>query len=535
MTRTDYVVVGAGPGGAVVANRLTAGSQARVVVLEAGPADIHPMVHIPSGFTKLRKYGWPYRTVEQTALGGVAKGYPQGRILGGATSTNAMIYVRGQREDYDEWAEQGNFGWSYDDVLPYFRRAESYPRADHYHGTSGPLRVGRLPSYHALSEAFVAAGQEIGLPYNQDFNGARQLGVGYYDVTQRHGLRSSASSAYLWPARHRPTLRVLTGATVTELILDQGRAVGVRYLRRGQVETLYADREVVLCGGAINTPALLLRSGIGPADELRQVGVTPLVDLPGVGRNLQDHLDVCLTASTTVPSYNELGHSWRLAAALAEYALHHSGPITSNVCEAGLFWDSDASQRPDIQMSALPTYGNGQRRLGHGFTINVSNLRPISRGTVTLASPDPSVAPGIDPRFLAEPKDWQITRLGIDRARELLQTRAMRAFGVVEQEPGPRLGSDRELRDYTNARSRTGYHPVGTCAMGIGPQAVVDPQLRVYGVEQLRIVDSSVMPRLISGNTMAPAYLVGEKGADLLLGRELVRSAGVAVRSVDRN
>ncbi|MDO5287337.1 MAG: GMC oxidoreductase, partial [Actinomycetia bacterium] len=264
--------------------------------------------------------------------------------------------------------------------------------------------------------------------------------------------------------------------------------------------------------------ALLLRSGIGPADELREVGVEPLVDLPGVGRNLQDHLDVCLTASSSVPSYNELGHSWRLVSAVAEYALHRSGPITSNVCEAGLFWDSDSSLRPDIQMSGLPTYGNGRRQGGHGFTVNVSNLRPRSRGVVRLRSADPGDAPLIDPRFLTEPEDWRITLRGIEQARALLRTPAMRALDVVEQEPGPDLGSEQELRAYTNARSRTGYHPVGTCAMGTGPEAVVDPALKVYGVEQLRIVDSSVMPRLISGNTMAPAYLVGEKGADLLLG-----------------
>lgn len=520
MTRVDYLLVGAGAAGAAVAHRLSADPSVTVLLLEAGRRDISPLIHIPSGFTRLRTYSWLYRTVPQKAMDDATKLYPQGRTLGGGTAVNSMIYIRGQRHDFDDWAALGNPGWDYEHVLPYFRRAESYPRIDDaYHGQDGPLGIGRLPGYNPLSEAFVAAGLELGLPYNPDFNGATQHGVGYYDVTQHRGWRVTASTAYLRPVRRRPNLEVRLRATVTRVLVENGRAVGVVYRSGGREHVVRADREVVLCGGAVNSPALLLRSGIGPADELRGVGIDVRHDLPGVGRNLQDHLDVAVTSRTSAVSYNNLGRSWRLPGAAVEYMVRRSGPITSNVAEAGLFQSIDGDERPDLQMSALPTYGNGERRAGHGFTLNVTYLRPQSRGTVTLRSADPAVAPVVDPNYLAEPADWVGTRAGIAMARDILATRALRDLDVDELEPGPLVTDERGLRGYVNKRSRTSYHPVGTCAMGTGDEAVVDPQLRVRGLEGLRVVDSSIMPRLVSGNTMAASYMIGEKGSDLILGR----------------
>lgn len=520
----DYIVVGAGAAGCAVASRLSEDPAVRVLLLEAGGPDSSFLIHIPVGFTKLTgpRVNWGYETVPQAQLNNREMWYPQGRTLGGSTSINAMIYIRGNPQDYDRWASLGNRQWGFEQVLPFFRRAESNERLnDRYHSATGAMNVTEQVQHNELSKAFVRAAQELGLPFTPDFNGASQDGVGYYDVTQKKARRESAATAYLRPARGRDNLVVHTHALATRVIVENGRATGIEYTRKGRPAVARAQREVVLSSGAVNSPRLLLLSGIGPADELRALGIDVVHDLPGVGKNFQDHMDVYLTAETTPVSYNRSDRPIPAALAMLQYLLYRTGPITASVCEAGMFVrSSHAVDAPDIQMHCLPAFviDHGRIRVkGHGMTINTCNLRPKSVGSVTLRSSDPTAQPAIDPGFLTDPYDWLISIEGFKWGREMLATSAYAPYVTNEHMPGAKVRTDAEIREYIKQWAKTDYHPVGSCKMGHDDMAVVDEELRVHGLQGLRVIDASIMPTLISGNTQATSIMIGEKGAHHIL------------------
>jgi choline dehydrogenase-like flavoprotein len=433
-----------------------------------------------------------------------------------------MIYIRGHREDYENWARMGNKDWGYDQVLPFFRKAEHNERLnDQFHGVDGPMNVTEQVQHNELSKAFVRAAQELGLSFTPDFNGAVQDGVGYYDVTQRAARRESAATAYLRPARKRKNLTITTHALGTSVIVENGRATGMNYTVKGTPTTAYADREVILSGGSVNSPRLLLLSGIGPAEELRALGINVVNDLPGVGKNFQDHMDVYLTAETTPVSYNESDRPDRALSAGLQYLLYRTGPVTASVCEAGMFVRSSGQVvSPDIQMHCLPAFviDHGRQRVkGHGMTINTCNLRPKSVGSVTLRSADPTEHPAIDPNFLADPYDWEVSLEGFKWGREMLATKAYAPFVKRELMPGANVRTDAEIREFVRQWAKTDYHPVGSCKMGHDDMAVVDEQLRVRGVDGLRVADASIMPLIPGGNTNAPSIMVGERCAELVL------------------
>jgi choline dehydrogenase-like flavoprotein len=525
----DYIITGAGPAGCVLAARLSADPSVEVLLLEAGPEDRDPYIHWPAGFYKMTtstKNGWGYRTVPLAHLNGRRMVFPQGRVLGGGGSINAQVFTRGNAMDYDEWAEaEGCAGWSYEEILPYFRRAEDNERlSNRWHGTGGPICVSDPISPHRMSKVFVRAAQEAGLSYNPDFNGERQEGCGLYQVTQRLGRRCSAAVGYLRPAMARRNLTVRTRAQATRILVEHGRAVGVEYVEaQGSRQTARAGREVLVTSGAVGSPKLLLLSGIGPADQLRALGIEPVHDLPGVGRNVQDHIDVYVISEVGAPhSYNKHTRMHRQLWAAAEYYLFGSGPVTSNLAEAGGFWFADrAARSPDIQFHFLPGSGleAGVTQLGeHGCTLNSCFLRPRSRGTVRLASADPRAHPLIDPNYFAEEYDLKTSIAGFRLAREIMAQPAFRPFVRAERQPGPEVESDADLMAYARQHGKTDYHPVGSCKMGVDEAAVVDPELRVRGLQGLRVCDSSIMPRLVSSNTNAPTIMIGEKAADLVRG-----------------
>jgi choline dehydrogenase-like flavoprotein len=536
-----YVIVGAGPAGCVLAARLSEDPGVRVLLLEAGPEDKDPYIHWPVGFYKLTgstKNAWGYETAPLAHLDGRRMWFPQGRVLGGGGSINAQVFTRGHPKDYDEWAEEGCAGWSFADVLPYFRRFEDNERfSNAWHGTGGPIAVSDPISPHPMSKVFVRAAQEAGLPYNPDFNGDRQEGCGLYQVTQRRGRRSSAAVEYLRPAMRRPNLTVRTQATATRILIEHGRALGVEYVEGDDrtVRTARADAEVLITSGAIGSPKLLLLSGIGPADELRALGIDVAHDLPGVGRNLQDHIDVYVISELAGPhSYNKHTQLHRQLWAGFQYYAFGCGPVTSNLAEAGGFWYADPGARsPDIQSHFLPGSGleAGVTQLGeHGCTLNSAFLRPRSRGTVRLAGADPFAHPLIDPNYLAEDYDRAMSIGGFRRAREIMAQAAFRPFLKAERLPGPDVQSDAEVLAYARRHGKTDYHPVGTCKMGVDQAAVVDPELRVRGIAGLRVCDSSIMPRLVSSNTNAPTLMIGEKAADLV--REMAAQPVAAPRAL---
>ncbi|HEY3975799.1 MAG TPA: GMC family oxidoreductase N-terminal domain-containing protein [Streptosporangiaceae bacterium] len=545
----DYVIVGAGSAGCVLASRLTENPDVRVLVLEAGPPDTADEIHIPAAISQLFQgpYDWNYRTVPQQRAGDRSIYWPRGRVLGGSSSINAMIYIRGSRHDYDTWRDEyGCDGWGYTDLLPYFLRAEHNSRGESaWHGASGPLSVQDLRYKSSLTEAFVAAARNCGQPANDDFNAAKQDGVGFYQVTQQGGRRWSAADAYLHPAAARPNLTVLTDAMATSIEIEGGRALGVRYLRRGVEEVAWAEAEVILAGGAVNSPQLLLLSGIGPADDLREHDIPVVVQSPGVGGNLSDHPIV--TAMWGTPRSRGL---WEMAGPrnLARWQLMHSGPMTSNVAEAGGFWRSDpALPAPDIQWHVLPVpyqnYGLADPAT-RALSVLITLVAVGSRGRIRLRSADPRHKPAIDPAYLSDMADLDPLLRAIAQVREFAAARPMSKICQSELAPGDGRRTESELIDWIRSDITTIYHPAGTCAMGGDSvlaasklASVVDTDLRVRGVERLRVVDASVMPTVPRGNTNAPVIAIAERAADLISGRaplapvdpaDLVLAAGPA-------
>jgi len=521
----DYIIVGAGSAGCVLAERLSADPSLRVLVIEAGGRDINPFIHMPAGISKLvgnPRINWDYYTEPEPELNGRRLYWPRGKVLGGSSSINAMCYIRGAAADYDEWAELGARGWSYHDVLPYFIKAERQSRGvSPFHGDGGPLGVEDLRFTNPLSAVFLQATRERGWPANDDFNAERQEGFGFYQVTQWQGRRSSTAVAYLRPAMKRANLTVMTRAMTSRVVLESGRAVGVEVIHRGQVQQLRATREVLLAAGAVGSPQILMCSGIGPVRELEQAGVPVQVANEAIGRNLQDHLDYCVLQKSTQSVTYDFSW-WQEAAHGLRYAFTGSGPGVSNVAEAGGFVRSSRApdERADLQFHFVPAQldDHGRHRLpGHGYTLHACVLRPHSRGRIGLRSGSTLDPPRIFANYLSEPADLAGLIEGIRVAREIFAATAFAPFRGAELFPGSALSTDAELADTIRAKAETIYHPVGTCRMGSDSQAAVDPELKVNGINGLRVVDASVMPRLIGGNTNAATIMIAEKAADLLL------------------
>jgi choline dehydrogenase-like flavoprotein len=516
----DYIIVGGGSAGCVLAARLTEDPTARVLLLEAGGRDLHPFYHLPAGFAKMTKGigSWGWQTVPQRHMNGMVIRYTQARVIGGGSSINAQIYTRGNALDYDEWRQLGCTGWAYEDVLPYFRKAEDNDTHDNrWHGRGGPLGVSQPRAPLPICEAWFAAAARMGIPRNRDMTGEVQDGVGYYQLTQRQVRRSSTATAYLAPARGRANLTVRTGAQVLRIVVEGGRAVGVE-TPQGVIR---AEAEVILSSGAIGSPRLLQLSGIGPADHLRALDIPVVLDQPGVGADLQDHLDLFVIAECTGPhTYDRYARLPWSALAGMQYLLTRAGPVASSLFETGGFWYADPNARsPDIQLHLGLGSGieAGVAAMPQGgVTLNSAYLRPRSRGTVRLASADPGAAPLIDPNYWEDPLDREMSIRGLKLAREMMRQEPLKPYVLAERLPGPEVRTDQEYFDYACRHAKTDHHPAGTCRMGSDPGAVVDPQLRFNGIAGLRVVDASVMPRVVSSNTNAATIMIAEKAADMI-------------------
>ena len=517
----DFIVVGGGSAGCVVAARLSENPDAKVLLLEAGGSDWHPFYHVPAGFAKMTKGigSWGWDTVPQRHMQNKVFRYTQGKVIGGGSAINAQIYTRGNAQDYDDWRQMGCDGWGYDDVLPYFRKAEDNDTFDnHYHGKGGPLGVSQPSAPLPICEAYFEAAAALGIPRNLDINGEKQDGVCYYQLTQRKARRSSAAMAYIAPNRGRANLTVTTGAQVRRLVVENGRATGVE-LADGT--RLTANAEVILSSGAVGSPRLLQLSGIGPADHLTELGIPVVFDQPGVGSNLQDHLDLYCICEVSGPyTYDRYAKlHWSVIAGL-QYLFQRKGPVASSLFETGGFWYADPHARsPDIQMHlGLGTgieHGVAAMPQG-GVTLNSCHLRPRSRGTVRLQSADPAKAPLIDPNYLRDPIDRDMSIRGLKLTQDILSQSPLRKYILAERLPGPEVKTEQDYFDFICVHSKTTHHCVGTCRMGLDKEAVVDTQLRFNGIDGLRVVDASIMPTIISSNTNAPTIMIAEKASDMI-------------------
>lgn len=525
----DYVIIGAGTAGCVLANRLSATGKNTVLLLEAGPHARSIWTRIPAGYFKTvfdPRLSWGYSTLKEAELADRQIIWPRGKLLGGTGAINGMVYIRGQAADYDSWGDAGNPGWHYDDVLPYFRKSEAQANgnaglSDHWHSRNGPMTVSDYPDRHILCDTFIDAAKEAGLPHNPDFNGAEQLGAGYYQITVKNGLRADTAAAFLSPARKRKNLTIRCDAMVTRLLVAGGRATGV-VLRQGDEDLLItANKEIILSAGAINSPKILQHSGIGDPTYLGALGIPLTTALPAVGQNLQDHLQAQLVYHCKAPvSLNDaLNSVWGKARIAARYLFHRRGPMAGGPAPAGAFCKSgDQLIHPDLQFHFLPLSmaGPGVVDTMSGFSFNVSQSRPHSRGNVVIQSADPWQAPEIRANYLTKEIDQQVLIAGLKLGRQIAGQAAFDPFRGLEQRPGPDVTSDDEFLDYARSNATSIYHPVGTCRMGRGADAVVDANLRVHGLFGLRVADASIMPTIPSGNTNATVVMIAEKAAEMI-------------------
>lgn len=523
----DYIVIGAGSAGCVMANRLSEDSNSSVLLLEAGNKDSNPWIHVPIGYFKTMhnpKTDWCYKTEPDPGINGRRLEWPRGKVLGGSSSLNGLLYVRGQKEDYDDWAALGNKGWSYEDILPYFKKSEDQERGENdYHGVGGPLQVSNIKIRRELCDKFIDAAEQVGIPRNEDSNGETQEGVGYFQLTiNRNGTRCSTAVGFLRPALKRPNLSAQTNALVERIEFDGNRAVGLTVNIKGISHTIKCNKEIVLSAGAINSPQTLMLSGIGDQDELARHGIDVVKHVPGVGKNLQDHLQIRTIYKVNKPITlnDEVNNPIRKVMMGLEYALFRTGPLTMAASQVCIFTKTDqAMQRPDIQYHLQPLSADKPAEGTHrfsAFTASVCQLRPTSTGHIELKSNNPAEYPAIHPNYLATEEDQKTAIESIKVTRSIVNAPALKPLIQEEHEPGIQHQTDEELLEYARNRATTIYHPTGTCKMGHDDMAVVDDRLRVHGIEGLRVVDASIMPLIVSGNTNAPTIMIAEKAADMM-------------------